>query len=145
MAADVVKGEGKGGQQGGEQADGVEAQSAATEHANHQGNSGDGQSDRCDLLQRGFLQPASDGVEQHPDRGGVLHDDRGGDVGPLNCQIVEVVGRGHAQNADQEELAEVTGGQAQAVAVPGAASEWEGAQGRKTWRGPGRESRDRWR
>ena len=118
VAADVVKGEGEGRQQGGEQADGIEPQSAATEHSNHQSNSCDRQSDRRDLLQRGFLQPASDGVEQYPDRGGVLHDDRGGNVRPLNRQIVEVVGGGHAQNADQEELAEVTCGQAEAMASP---------------------------
>ena len=91
------------------------------EQADDQGNSGHRQSDRSHTLQRGFLQSASDGVEQHPDRSGVLHDDRGGNVCPLNCQIIEIVGRGDTQNADQVELAEVPGGKAQAPALPGAA------------------------
>src|SRR6185369_9482172 len=58
VTADVVKGEGKGRQQGGEQANRIEPQSAATKQANHQSNSCHRQTDRRDLLQGGFLQPA---------------------------------------------------------------------------------------
>ena len=109
VSSDVVKGEGKGREQGGEHADGVEAQFAPADDADDQSDSGHCQSDRRDPLQRELLQPAGDGVDQHPDRSCVLHDDCGGDVRSLNRQIIEIVGRGHAQNADQEELTHVSG------------------------------------
>ena len=104
---------------------------AAAENADDQRNSGYRQSDRRHPLQRGLLQSACNGVEQHPDRSCVLDDDRGGNVRPLDRQIVEVVGGGHAQNADQQELRQVASGETQGLASANQVQDGEQQQERK--------------
>ena len=51
----------------------------------------------------------------------VLQDDRGGHVGPLDRQVVEIIGSGHTQYSQQESLHDVRCGQKQltATALPG--------------------------
>jgi hypothetical protein len=72
-------------------------------HADHHGDPSHCQSHGGYALQRRLLQSARNGIEQDPDWRRVLHDDRGGDICSLNCQIVEKIGRCHTQSSQQED------------------------------------------
>ena len=94
MSADVVEGEGKRGQQGGDEAIGIEMErglGADAEHADDQRDSRDRQRDRRNFLQGKFLLSAGHHIKQDPDRRGVLHDDGGGDVRPLDGDVIKIV------------------------------------------------------
>jgi len=113
VPSDVVRGEGKGRQQGSEHADCVQAQYVAAEQADYQSNSCHRQSDRRDTLQRRFLQSAGNRIEQYPDRSGVLQDNRRGNIRPLDRQVIKIVGRSYSRNTDEEKLAKITSGHRQ--------------------------------
>ena len=73
-----------------------------------------------------FLLPASDHVEQHPDRRRVLHNDGDGHAGFLNRDVIEVVRCGHAQHAQHEALDQI--GRGKLDALPSATTDENGQQ-----------------
>src|SRR5438552_8760022 len=110
VPSDIVKSKGKSREQAGEQANRVEAQSAVAEQADHQSNSGDGQALGSHALQRGFLLSLRYRIELYPDRCGVLHDDGGGDVRSLDGQVIKIIRRSYAQNANKESIPNIGSG-----------------------------------
>jgi hypothetical protein len=114
VSGNVIEGEGERGQQGGDEAVGIEAKPGtrtSAQEIDDQGDSGDGQSDGGHFLRGELLLAASHHIEQNPDRGGVLHDDGGSDVGPLDRHVVEVIRDGHAQRAQKEAVGEIARGE----------------------------------
>ena len=72
--------------------------------SNAAGGQCDGDSDGGGFLRRKFLLATGDNVEEHPHRRRVLHDDGDGDTGSLNRDVIKIIGRGHAEHAEQQAL-----------------------------------------
>ena len=143
VSGNVVVGEGEGGDEGGDDAEGVEMRALpCAKESDDQGDAGDGENDGGDFGDRGFLEAAGGHVDQHPDRGGVLHDDGGRYVGALDGDVIKIVGCGDAGEAEEEQASEI--GERNAQALPSATreQELEALRGMRTWSGPARGSAD---
>lgn len=85
-----------------------------------QSNPSNGDPYRGNFLQREFLLPASNHVQQNPHRRGILHDDCDGDARFLNGHVIEVIRRGYAEHSEHEALDQI--GLRQLDALPPAPS-----------------------
>jgi len=113
VSGDVIEREGKCSEERGGDADGIHAKAAGADKAYGQRATDDGQCDGCGSAEGWPLRAARCGVEQHPDRRGVLQDDGGRDVRPLDGQVVEIVRGGDTENSKQEKPQQVAAGNAQ--------------------------------
>jgi len=124
VSADVVEGEGERGQQCSDQAIGIEAKASPIiwlcfDDADDQGNPGNSQRDGHEFLQRKLLLAARHDIKQDPHRSCVLHDDRGGDIRPLNRDIIEIIRDSHSKRAQKEAVGEIARGQLDALPALG--------------------------
>ena len=126
VPANVVEGEGERCQQSCDHTVGIKPQRGVP------ADNADGECDSCNsnqdgggLLRRKALLPPCNHLQQHPNRRSVLQDDRDGDAGLLDSDVIEVIRCRHAEHAQDKALNQVGSGKLDALPAAATYQNWQ--------------------